>query len=143
MELPARVIQSRLWGRLHGRSDYEHAISGIRQLAEAIAGLAKHTLPEYTDHSVKHMDALWAVADQVLSAEESEHLSVADPLEGSLDNLFEELEKTSPKFVLLPLLLKIVGESWGQDVKSLRGQRWRLGYENNILWADLSKTPRS
>ncbi len=39
-------------------------------MVEVLAGKIAQLHPEFTDHSVKHFDALWSVTDQVLTEEE-------------------------------------------------------------------------
>jgi len=77
MELPERVTQSRLWRGIK-RPEFTQILGELRHLAEALAGQVERTVPEYTDHSVKHMDSLWAVADEILSASESAKLNSAE-----------------------------------------------------------------
>src|SRR5579863_3100377 len=63
MDLPKDVTASRLWERLQNREDYVHALGEIRKVALLLGDEVRRTIPEYTDHSVKHMDALWRVTD--------------------------------------------------------------------------------
>jgi hypothetical protein len=74
---PERVVQSRLW-RAIKRPEFKQILGELRHLAEALASQVERTLPEYTDHSVKHMDSLWAVADEILSESESAKLNSAE-----------------------------------------------------------------
>lgn len=50
----------------------------LREVAEALGGQVARVLPDYTDHSVRHMDALWGLADQVLTPPELEIFSVGE-----------------------------------------------------------------
>jgi len=65
MPIPQNVVRTRLFQRLAG-SRFLHIIEGLRDKAEALGRQIEMLLPEYTDHSVRHMDALWNVADAVL-----------------------------------------------------------------------------
>jgi hypothetical protein len=53
---------------------------GLRELAGALGRQVERTLPEYTDHSVRHMDALWTVANQVLSSQECKSVTPSEAL---------------------------------------------------------------
>lgn len=57
---------------------YVHALDEIRKAALALGDQVQRILPGYTDHSVKHMDALWAVTDQVLTAEEIQKINPSE-----------------------------------------------------------------
>lgn len=69
-KIPPIITKSGLWKQLGQHPDFPKALEGLREIAEKIAAKAVETLPEYTDHSVTHMDALWRVADQVFISEE-------------------------------------------------------------------------
>ena len=69
-ELPSTITSSSLWNRLSGHNDLEQQLVGLRETASVLATKVEHILPEFTDHSVKHMDALWGVAQKVLTEEE-------------------------------------------------------------------------
>lgn len=74
-ELPSEITSSKLWGRLIQYSDFHPAIKGIRDTSAAIAAKIAEVLPDYTDHSVIHMDALWGVTGQVFTDEEIQSFS--------------------------------------------------------------------
>jgi hypothetical protein len=69
-DVPEFVQRTALWKRMSSRSDYVSSVANIRSLAEKIAAKSVESMRAYTDHTVKHMDALWTIADQVLSPEE-------------------------------------------------------------------------
>ncbi len=77
-ETPAKVTGTRLWARLALNSDLAGAIRDIRDVAEELGAQAAHTVPGFTDHSVEHMDALWAVTDVVLTGDETDMMSPAE-----------------------------------------------------------------
>lgn len=74
-ELPSLITSSSLWRRLSGQDDLKSAVVALRETASALAAKSEHILPEFTDHSVKHMDALWVVAQTVLTEEEMDRIS--------------------------------------------------------------------
>lgn len=67
---PERISNSGLWTRVSAREAYVTATREIRKTAAALSQRIATALPEYTDHSVVHMDSLWEVADQVLTRDE-------------------------------------------------------------------------
>lgn len=69
-DLPEIVRKSHLWQRLSGKQEYATTLLKIRQTAAALAQLIPNALPAYTDHSVRHMDSLWRICDEVLTEEE-------------------------------------------------------------------------
>jgi hypothetical protein len=70
--LPEAVKQTSVFSRLSSRTDLISTIESIRAVAEALGKQIERLLPEYTDHSVRHMDALWRVTDVVLTTAELE-----------------------------------------------------------------------
>jgi hypothetical protein len=62
-----------------------------------------------------------------------------DVFQGSLDQLISMTEGADWNLVLTDFLLECVAEGWHTFVGVLRGQKWNLGYKDNLLWADLSK----
>ncbi len=67
---PESYIRQRTVARVSAQESYVSAIRGIRNVAAALSQRIATALPEYTDHSVVHMDSLWQVADQVLTRDE-------------------------------------------------------------------------
>lgn len=80
MRVPQQIAQSRLWSRLANHPEHTQVLLDLRTLAAAIGAQAERTIPEYTDHSVRHMDALWAVSDQVLTSDECDHVTAGEAL---------------------------------------------------------------
>lgn len=68
--IPQNITRSLLWKKLDGDDDLEKTIVEIRTVAEALGAKISILLPEYTDHSLKHMDALWKICDQIFTPEE-------------------------------------------------------------------------
>lgn len=77
-ELPPEITDSKLWYRLIQYADFHPAIKGIRDTSAVIAAKIAEVLPDYTDHSIIHMDALWSVTDQVFTAEEIQGFSTGE-----------------------------------------------------------------
>lgn len=78
MKLPEIITCSRLWARLEGELRLAAAIETLREKADTLAKTISQTLPEFTDHSLRHMDTLWAVADHVLTEEETARVNPAE-----------------------------------------------------------------
>lgn len=69
---------SKLFKRINERPEYVQTIESIRTLAEAIGAQIARLLPEYTDHGIRHMDALWRVAEAVLTDSELKQATVQE-----------------------------------------------------------------
>lgn len=72
---PRTILDSALWARIAARPEYVGAMRAIRAVAAALSQRTSSVAPEYTDHSVAHMDSLWQVTDQVLTLEEVNRIS--------------------------------------------------------------------
>lgn len=77
-ELPSLVATTRLWRKLSANRELSGALASLRSNAEAIAAKTSELLPDFTDHSIRHMDALWGVADQIFTPVETEGFSVGE-----------------------------------------------------------------
>lgn len=75
---PELVQRTCLWKQLSSRREYVSVLVSIRDTAAALANQISSTLPGYTDHSVKHMDSLWGVCQQVMTEDESAVLSQSE-----------------------------------------------------------------
>ena len=73
-----QITKTRLWNRISSQPDLQQCLSDLRQVAAAIGAEAARVIPGYTDHSIKHFDALWSVSDQVLTPEETENCSAGE-----------------------------------------------------------------
>src|SRR5256885_17161692 len=69
------VTNTHLWQRIAAHGDFIPAIKGLRSTAEVVAAKIAEVLPEYTDHSITHMDALWSLSEQVFTKQELERFS--------------------------------------------------------------------
>ena len=74
-ETPKVVATSPLWTRLATNPEYVSVLLQIRSVATLLASLVASVIPEYTDHSIRHMDLLWQVSTQVLTLEEVEKIN--------------------------------------------------------------------
>jgi hypothetical protein len=79
MDLPPIVTRGLLFAKLREDDELFGAITSLRACVEALAATTSRTVPDFTDHTVRHMDALWGVADVVLTEREIAGLSTAEP----------------------------------------------------------------
>lgn len=77
-DVPGEISRSGLWKRISERTEYAHAIAGIRNVAGALGAKIATAMPEYTDHSVEHMDSLWRISGQILSEVELGRFSASE-----------------------------------------------------------------
>jgi hypothetical protein len=77
-ELPQSVLQGRLYRRLLDDEDLAGQLRSIRGVVLALADTTSRTVPNFTDHTVRHMDALWTVAERVLTPDEIDCLTAAE-----------------------------------------------------------------
>lgn len=75
MDIPLSIRESSLYIRLQDDPDLSVAILSLRAVAEKLADTVSRSLPDFTDHSVRHMDALWSVTDRILTSKEISALS--------------------------------------------------------------------
>ena len=78
MNLPSKVLGSRLCLKLAQDSELMHSLITLRQNTEALAETISRSVPMFTDHSILHMDALWAVSDRVLTSNEIDIMTSAE-----------------------------------------------------------------
>jgi hypothetical protein len=50
----------------------------MRSVAETIASTIQEHIPEFTDHSINHMDALWAIVEEILTEDEITQFTVGE-----------------------------------------------------------------
>lgn len=81
MDIPSVVAGSKLHELLAGDSELLNAVHSLRSVAGSLAESVSRTVPGFTDHTIRHMDALWGVTDRVLTESEVANLS---PGEGFL-----------------------------------------------------------
>ena len=78
MDIPDAVRNSRLFGRLEQDEELLTAVVSLRGVAKTLADTVSRTVPTFTDHTVRHMDALWGVTDQVLVESEIASLTTGE-----------------------------------------------------------------
>jgi hypothetical protein len=78
VELPANVTGTNLYAKLAADNDLLSTLNAMRSVVEALARTTSSTVPSYTDHTIKHMDALWAVSDQILTESEVDRMTPAE-----------------------------------------------------------------
>lgn len=78
MTFPAAISASALYGVLAQDTDLLASIGNLRATSEQLAETIARDAPGFTDHSIRHMDALWAVAERILTIEEIQALSPAE-----------------------------------------------------------------
>lgn len=75
MDIPRVVKSSNLYGQLAGDPELLTAVLSLRSVAGSLAETVSRTVPAFTDHTIRHMDALWGVTDRILTAPEVAALS--------------------------------------------------------------------
>ena len=78
MDMPAIVATSKLFQKLSEDQELLGSLVSLRSMVAELAETTGRTVPNFTDHTIRHMDALWRVADQVLSADEIRKLNTAE-----------------------------------------------------------------
>ena len=77
-EIPSSVKNSTLWTILKRDEELVHTLVQLRNITEIISNEIPHYVPEITDHSVKHMDALWNITDIVFTKKEIETFTIGE-----------------------------------------------------------------
>jgi hypothetical protein len=75
---PPELRTSLLYSRLSDHPDLAQCVIQLRDVVEVIAGKIAQQIPEYTDHSISHLDSLWTIVDKVLTQPEIAALSVGE-----------------------------------------------------------------
>src|SRR3990167_3546416 len=78
MDLPKHVVDSGLYARLKEDDELQHALMSMRSVVLSLAETTNRTVPDFTDHTVRHMDALWRITGEVLTKNEIEALAPAE-----------------------------------------------------------------
>jgi hypothetical protein len=78
MSMPDSVRGTGLFARLASDAELLSIVESLRSVVEVLAQTTARSVPDFTDHTVKHMDALWSVTDQILTSEEIEQLTSAE-----------------------------------------------------------------
>ena len=78
MGIPRHVEDSGLYAVLKQDAELLTPLLALRAVTEKLAETISRFLPAFTDHSIRHMDALWAVTDRVLTSQEISAMSTAE-----------------------------------------------------------------
>lgn len=78
MDISQDVKGSRLYRLLSNDAELLTAVLSLRERSSHLAETVSRTVPAFTDHTVRHMDALWAVADHVLTPLEAANMSLGE-----------------------------------------------------------------
>ncbi len=78
MTLPAAVSASLLYQKLATDQELLPSILGLRVKSEALAATLVRDAAMFTDHTIRHMDALWSITEKVFTASEIEAMSPAE-----------------------------------------------------------------
>lgn len=77
-DTPQTISSSNLYRNLSQDEELLNSILSMRTVASSLAATISGSVPCFTDHSIRHMDALWSVTDQVLTPEEVAELTTAE-----------------------------------------------------------------
>jgi hypothetical protein len=69
---------SRLLAKLRDDSELYQYLLSLRSVALSLSETTMRTVPNFTDHTIRHMDALWGIADQILTPEEIAKMTAAE-----------------------------------------------------------------
>jgi len=77
-DFPNSVADSGLFRRLQLDQQLLSGVQSLRTTAESLAETISRTVPKFTDHTIRHMDSLWQVADRILTADEMAKVTVGE-----------------------------------------------------------------
>ena len=69
---------SNLYSRVSTNDNLKSCINDLRENCVLLGDTIKTLIPGFTDHSIRHMDALWTIADSVFTSGEIEKFSIAE-----------------------------------------------------------------
>lgn len=78
MELSRAIQDSLVFARFSADDELRTAIVALRSNVAALANTIGHSVPSFTDHSIRHMDALWGVTERVLTKDEIASMTPAE-----------------------------------------------------------------
>jgi hypothetical protein len=78
VDIPTSVTNTGLYSRLQEDSELLNALLGLRTIAERLAETISRSVPRFTDHSIRHMDSLWAITDCILTKSELSRISIGE-----------------------------------------------------------------
>ena len=77
-DIPRVVASSKLYNHLSSDLELLTAVMSLRSVAGSLAATISRTVSAFTDHTIRHMDALWSVTDRILTASEVAALSYGE-----------------------------------------------------------------
>lgn len=77
-DIPYVITSSHLYNHLNGDAELLTAVLSLRSVAGSLAATIERTVPSFTDHTIRHMDALWGVTDRILTPSEVIALSYGE-----------------------------------------------------------------
>lgn len=78
MPMPTQITDTHLYRRLAKDDELTNSIRVLREKAESLATTLVRDAGTFTDHTIRHMDALWVVSEKVLTANEIEAMTEAE-----------------------------------------------------------------
>jgi hypothetical protein len=78
MNLPSYIKNSTLYTRLCDDSELLAVTLSLRSVVSSLAETVSRTVPEFTDHSIRHMDSLWRIVDCILTPSEVASMSIGE-----------------------------------------------------------------
>lgn len=78
MDFPVSVQRTLLFSKLSEDNDLLSAIKSLRSTVSALADTTSRSVPHFTDHTVRHMDSLWRIGEEVLTSDEIQALTTAE-----------------------------------------------------------------
>jgi hypothetical protein len=78
MNIPSEIKKTQLYMVLEKDSNLLHELICLRSQVIPYAEKIANLLPEFTDHSVRHMDDLWQVADIIFTEKEFQKFSTSE-----------------------------------------------------------------
>lgn len=78
MTFPESINSSHLHEKLSQDSEFLSAIEGLRVKSEALAATLIRDASMFTDHTIRHMDALWLITEKILTPTEIKRLTPAE-----------------------------------------------------------------
>lgn len=73
-----KIKQTNLFKILEKNTELISCLASTRKKVEAIAASISRSVPSFTDHSIRHMDAMWEIADIIITEDEYSKLTVGE-----------------------------------------------------------------
>lgn len=75
---PHSIFRSALGKLLESNEELKNTLLSAREIASRLSTQTQRLVPNFTDHTVEHMDELWAIADAIFTLEEIQQFTVAE-----------------------------------------------------------------